>query len=61
MSLLGRLLQYLREVVSTIQEVLALDDPLLCECADDRWCADCALLSEVAPVRPWPGPIDPAA
>lgn len=61
MFLLGRLVGYFRDVVATIQEVLALDDPLLCDCDDERWCADCALLSEPLPIRTWPGPVDPAA
>jgi len=54
MFLLRRMGAYLREVVDTVREVLAADDPLLCDCLDDRWCADCALLSDSATPLPWP-------
>lgn len=42
-------LRYLRDVVDTVREVLAADEPLLCECQDDRWCVDCALLGDTGP------------
>lgn len=64
MFLLGRLLSYLRDVVDTVRDVLALDDPLLCDCEDDRWCADCSLLLDGVPAPlPWPSstaPLDAA-
>jgi hypothetical protein len=60
MFLVGRTLTYLRDVVDTVQDVLSLDDPLLCDCDDDRWCADCSLLADVTPL-PWPSsPLDAA-
>ena len=60
MFLLGRLLNYLRDVFDTVRDVLALDDPLLCDCEDDRWCADCSLLLH-EPVTPLPWPSSSAA
>jgi hypothetical protein len=62
MFLLERPLSYLRDVADTIRDVLALDDPLLCDCDDDRWCTDCSLLADVTPLPlAWPpAPVDAA-
>lgn len=54
MSLLRRITTYLQDVVDTLREVLAADDPLLCECQDDLWCVDCSLLENDAPAARWP-------
>ena len=43
MWLLNEVRTYVDDVFRTIEEVLAFDDPLLCGCADDRWCVDCSL------------------
>lgn len=59
MELVRRLTSYVHDVVDTIQDVLAVDDPLLCDCADDRWCTDCALFAPAEPA-PWPAPLDAA-
>ena len=53
-----RLTNYVQDVVATIHDVFAFDDPLLCECVDDRWCVDCSLLTADGPR---PAPADPAA
>jgi hypothetical protein len=60
MELVRRLTGYVADVVDTIQDVLAVDDPLLCDCDDDRWCTDCALLAPVAEPAGWPAPLDAA-
>jgi hypothetical protein len=56
-GLVGKVLQ----VIDALRVVLVADDPLLCECADDRWCVDCSLAGPVDGLRPWPAPVDPAA
>ena len=53
MFLARRLLSYYQDVVDTVREVLAADDPMLCDCVDDRWCVDCSLLTDVTPLA-WP-------
>jgi hypothetical protein len=59
MFLLGRLLSYYRDVVDTVREVLVLDDPMLCDCEDDRWCTDCSLLLHDPTPLPWPSATSP--
>lgn len=60
MFLFRHVAAYFQDVVDTVRDVLAADDPLLCDCqllegGDDRWCADCALLSEPT-LLSWPTP-----
>lgn len=60
MHLVRRLTGYVNDVVDTIQDVLAADDPLLCDCDDGRPCLDCSLLATVEPGAAWPAPLDAA-
>ena len=45
MSIVRRISSYVQDVVDTVSDVLAIDDPLLCDCTDDRPCTDCAFFA----------------